>query len=73
MSNRRERFECILDPCGLWLIWDGLRDAPAEVGETCFTGLGEAEARRDCRRLNIALAEVLGGQGMIPRDPLKLP
>ena len=73
MSNRGDRFECILDPCGLWLVWDGLRDAPAELGGACFSGLSELEARRYCRRLNIALEEVLGGNGTLPRSSLNLP
>jgi hypothetical protein len=73
MSSRGDRFKCILDPCGLWLIWDGLREAPAELGEVLFCGLSEMEARRNCRRLNIALAEVLDPDGMIPRNSLKLP
>ena len=72
MSNRRDRFECIVDPCGLWLVWDELHCAPAELGEVCFSGLGEADARRHCQRLNVALGEVLGGRGMISKSSFRL-
>ena len=51
MTNQNERYACILDPCGLWLVWDGLRDAPAEAPGIGMVGLSEAEARR-CRFLN---------------------
>ena len=52
MTNPNERFACILDPCGLWLVWDEVFDGPAEGLGLGMVGLSEAEGQRRCRFLN---------------------
>lgn len=52
MTNQNDRFTCILEPCGLWLVWDEARRAPAELPGLGMAGLSEAAARRRCRFLN---------------------
>jgi hypothetical protein len=54
MTDRRDRFECIIDPCDLWTIWDNKRDAPAQSPEIALVGLTRAEAFARCRHLNLA-------------------
>jgi hypothetical protein len=52
MTNQNERFACVVDPCGLWIVWDEVRNAPAESPGLGMVGLSEAEALRRCRFLN---------------------
>jgi hypothetical protein len=52
MTNLNERFACILDPCGLWLVWDEVFNLPAEGLGLAMVGLSEAEGQRRCRFLN---------------------
>ena len=67
MTNQNERFAGMLDPCGLWVVWDDLRNAPAEAPGLYVAGLSEAEARRRCRFLNHrSLRVVHSGEHPLP-------
>jgi hypothetical protein len=35
------RFERVLDPCDLWLVWDNLADQPAELDGDLLIGLAD--------------------------------
>jgi hypothetical protein len=56
MTDRRDRFECMIDPCDLWTVWDNKRDEPAQSPNVALVGLGRDEAFARCRLLNMAAA-----------------
>jgi hypothetical protein len=59
MTDQSERFACMLDPLGLWVVWDQLRREPAEAPGFCMVGLSEADARLRCGFLNSQLLRVV--------------
>jgi hypothetical protein len=48
----KPRFICVLDPLGLWAVWDEHTGQPAEAAVP-LVGLSEAAARSACRDLNL--------------------
>jgi hypothetical protein len=56
MTDRRDRFECIIDPCDLWMVWDNKRDTPAQSPQVALVGLTKSEASARCRLLNLAIS-----------------
>jgi hypothetical protein len=46
------RFICVLDPLGLWTVWDEHSGQPAEA-DTLLVGLSEGAALRACHELNL--------------------
>jgi hypothetical protein len=53
MTDRNDRFECIMDPGDLWTVWDNRRDAPAQSPDVAFVGLTRDEAFSRCHVLNM--------------------
>ena len=54
--QRRDRFECMPEPTGSWMVWDEARERPAELAGVPLVGLAENEARSLCRLFNLARA-----------------
>jgi hypothetical protein len=46
------RFECVADPCDLWMVWDRWCGVPAQERGLDFVGLTRAEVVRLCADLN---------------------
>ena len=47
-----DRFECLMDPCGRYLIWDNEGDAPVMCGRELLAYTSVEEAARLARILN---------------------
>lgn len=56
-SSDNHRFEAIEEPMGGWMVWDNMRDFPAEFGEIVLVGLTGATAAEMTDVLNDAAAE----------------
>ena len=54
MVEGSERFEVVMEPTNSWLVWDKVRDAPAEYSGAALSGLSYAEALMHCELLNEA-------------------
>ena len=46
------QFECVLQPDGLWTVWDTVTDVPAMIDADELIVPDEDEALDLCRRLN---------------------
>jgi hypothetical protein len=51
-SQDNNRFECVEEPFGTWMIWDNAHDRPAELGALALIGLSCDSATTLCLQLN---------------------
>jgi len=54
MSGTADRFEAVIEPTNRWLVWDRLRNLPAEHAGLALFGLSQPQAVMYCRMLNAA-------------------
>ncbi len=54
--QKQDRYECIEEPFGGWMVWDLRCDAPAEHAGAVLVGLAQSEAEAFCQLLNMARA-----------------
>jgi hypothetical protein len=47
-----ERFECLLEPTGRWMVWDTVSRRPAQYMRNALVGLPRDKALLLCRLLN---------------------
>jgi hypothetical protein len=47
-----ERYECVLQPGDMWMVWDRLQQKPASHGQTPLVALDRAEAVSLCLFMN---------------------
>lgn len=52
MPPQRERFECLMEPTGRWLVWDAAIGQPAQYVRNNLVGLPREKALLMCRLLN---------------------
>jgi len=52
MSATVERYECIMEPSGTWMVWDRRREAPALYQRNVLIGLPRFRATLLCSALN---------------------
>jgi hypothetical protein len=52
MSKTFERYECIMEPNGSWMVWDKQREAPALYRRNVLIGLPHYRAVLLCSALN---------------------
>jgi hypothetical protein len=52
MAVAGNRFECVADPCDLWMVWDSGCGVPAHHCGLDLVGLSRAEAVAFCTGLN---------------------
>lgn len=57
MTDNAERFECVMEPTGTWMIWDSLQKIPAELSQAALIGLEHSSALLFCKLLNRLDAE----------------
>jgi hypothetical protein len=50
--GKADRFEVVMEPADKWLVWDMVRDLPAEHEGVELFGLSHAEALTYCEELN---------------------
>lgn len=52
MSDKCERFECVMEPAGTWMVWDMHLEIPAELAQAALMGMERASALLICKLLN---------------------
>ena len=52
MSNQQERFECLMEPTNTWMVWDSVKECPAQYMKNHLAGLSRQKALLMCRLLN---------------------
>jgi hypothetical protein len=52
MAVASNRFECVADPCDLWMVWDRWCGVPAHDCGLDLVGLSQGVAVAFCTRLN---------------------
>ena len=57
MPERSQRFECVMEPGGTWMVWDRHREAPVQFSVLTLIGLTRGEAFSLCRLLQGLPAE----------------
>lgn len=51
MEQYRQRFRCVPEPSGTWMVWDDVMCAPAALGGYALKGRSEDRARAACEIL----------------------
>jgi hypothetical protein len=57
MSTTQERFECLMEPTGTWMVWDTVDRRPAQYVRNTLIGLPRDKALFLCRLLNAMAAD----------------
>jgi hypothetical protein len=52
MLEGTERFEVVMEPTDLWIVWDKAREVPAEQAGMVLIGLSHSAAWMHCQLLN---------------------
>lgn len=55
-ERMKDRFECLMDPCGRYLVWDNEGDAPAMHGQAMLACASAEEAMRLAAAMNARAA-----------------
>jgi hypothetical protein len=68
MLEETDRFEVVMDPTNLWIVWDKARELPAEHRGLVLIGLAYSAAWMRCRSLNES--ELSQDQPRVPLRPV---
>jgi hypothetical protein len=52
MLEETDRFEVVMEPTNLWIVWDKARELPAEHSGIVLIGLSHSAAWMHCQLLN---------------------